>query len=74
MMFLFKRKPPSKTATDQAHLEQITAHKDAIEQAAKQNQKANAKLKQIFEDNHFTVRIALAMGARQTGGAQNHGH
>jgi hypothetical protein len=75
MMFWSKKKSPHKSATDQAHLDEIIEHKVAVDIAVEQNQNSNAKLKKLFDDNHFTVKIALAMGAKQnTRGIISHGH
>ena len=42
---------------------EIVAHKTATEEAKREIDEANEKLRQIFERNHFTVKLYVATGA-----------
>lgn len=74
-MLFWNRKPrTTKSPLDDAHLEQVEKHKQLVEDAISENKAASAQLKQVFERNHFTVKIAIAMGAKQQPrGATGHG-
>lgn len=39
---------------------EIVAHKNATKRQVKKVKAANAKLNELFEDNHFTVKLVLA--------------
>lgn len=79
-MLWFNRKRSFKDATnhttvDGAHVIEIVAHKDATKEVVQQAKAANEKLTKLFDENGFTVKIVLAMGAKQQRkGATNHGH
>lgn len=73
MMGLFKKPIPIMPPSDNQHSVEIIAHKDATKRVVKQAKAANDQLKKLFDENGFTVKIVLAMGAKQTRG-QNHGH
>lgn len=73
-MFLFRKKQ-SKLSADQEPLSKINEHKSAVREAGRKNKRADIKLKRIYGNNHFTVNIALAMGAKEhVRGANHHGH
>ncbi len=44
---------------------EIVAHKNATIEAKKDIDDANAKLKDIFDKNHFTIKIYLANGNKR---------
>lgn len=74
MMGLFKKPTPVMAPSDETHSIEIVAHKDATKKVVQQAKAANSQLKKLFDENGFTVKIVLAMGAKQTRGEQNHGH
>ncbi len=39
---------------------EIVAHKNATKREAKKVNDANKRLNELFEDNHFTVKLVLA--------------
>lgn len=43
---------------------EITAHKDASKEAVKQAKEANENLKDLLEENHFTMTIVLALSGK----------
>lgn len=43
---------------------EIVAHKNATEEAKKEVDEANQKIQDLFEHNHFTVKIYLAGGKK----------
>lgn len=45
---------------------EIVSHKNATIEAKKDIEDANAKLKEIFDKNHFTIKIYLANNKKQT--------
>jgi len=47
---------------------EIVSHKQATHEAKKDIEQANAKLKEIFDRNHFTIKIYLAAGGRKPKG------
>lgn len=70
-MSWFKKRNPMVTPTttvDPAHSVEIIAHKDATKQVVRQANAANEQLKKLFDENGFTVKIVLAMGAKTTKG------
>jgi hypothetical protein len=74
-MFFRKNKQTKQEVTDervapliQQHNSalEIVAHKSATHEAKKDIDEANAKLKEIFDRNHFTIKIYLANQQKQT--------
>ena len=65
MGILRKKVVPAPTVTHDAHTVEIVAHKDATKKVVEQAQAANNHLKKLFDENGFTVKIVLAMGAKQ---------
>lgn len=65
----FKKKPEEKELKSvlppehQASIE-IVAHKNASHNVKSQADEANAHLKELLEDNHFTLKIYLAAGGK----------
>lgn len=43
---------------------EIVAHQNAHAEAKKKVDEANEKLKKLFQDNHFTLKIYLATGGQ----------
>lgn len=44
---------------------EIIAHKNATEEAKREVDEANEKIRKVFERNHFTVKLYVAAGGRQ---------
>lgn len=69
MLWFKKKKTPAQLqvdgGADPIHAIQIVTHKDANKKVVAEAEAANAKLKQLFDENGFTVKIVLAMGAKQ---------
>lgn len=42
------------------HNVEVVAHKNATKRQVKNVKKANATLNNLFEDNHFTIKLYLA--------------
>lgn len=42
------------------HNVEVVAHKNATKRQVKSVKKANATLNNLFEDNHFTIKLYLA--------------
>lgn len=61
---LLTEQPQHFTERHQGAIE-IVAHKTATEEAKKEIDEANKKLKKIFEHNHFTVKLYVAAGGRK---------
>lgn len=65
----FKRNAPvDDDKLNDGNAVEITAHKDANKRVVQQAKRANDQLNKLFEENGFTVKIVLAMGAKQTRG------
>ncbi len=77
-MLWFNKKTPAQeqvgASTDPIHAIQIVAHKQATKRVVEQATAANEKLKQLFDENGFTVKIVLAMGAKQQNKGVHNGH
>lgn len=58
-----EEKEPSFTEQHRSAIE-IVAHKNATQEAKMLVDEANAKLQEVFERNHFTVKIYLAKGGK----------
>lgn len=65
----FKKKEPEVEPTmDANHTVELVAHKDATQRAVQRAKVANSQLNRVFAENGFTVKIVLAMGAKQIKG------
>lgn len=58
---LYSTLPPEHKASIE-----IVASKDAKQEAIEQVKKANEHLKEVFDKNHFTIKIYLAAGGKET--------
>lgn len=79
MRFWPRHKTPAQekvgAVSDPIHAVEIVAHQDANKEVVDKAKAANEQLKRLFDENGFTVKIVLAMGAKQqTGGVRHHGH
>ncbi len=44
---------------------EVIAHKEATKEVVERAKRANDKLKELFDEDGFTIKIVLAMGAKQ---------
>lgn len=69
----FHRKNPN--SVDPAHVAEIAEHKATNQEVVADAKAANAKLKQLLDENHFTVKIVAAMSDQsQMKGVRQNGH
>ncbi len=67
MTFWFNKKGEDKLdiAAGAANIE-VVAHKDARKEVVHKALQVNQDLRQLLEDNHFTIKIFLAAGGKTT--------